>query len=185
MLSLVVAVVLSSEPVVVVAPFEVMSEAAADENLGRAIQSLVEADLKTAGVLLRTEDDLDAKNWGKIKGATYLVVGSIMKLPGKVKIGARLIALPNTLVASASTDVLPLGEWNGRQRITQVVLKELKKPLPATLEEIHVEDALVRAWGDALRALHDGDPAAAKQKIADVVKKWPSFSPAKERLAQL
>jgi hypothetical protein len=185
MLLLVAALLLSAEPVLVVVPFEVMSQDPADANLGRALQSLVEADLKAAGVQIRTEDDLDAKNWGKIQGASHVVAGSIVKMLGKVKISARLIALPNTMVASASLDLLDPGEWNGRQRITLRVLNELKKPVPPALGEIGVDDALIRAWGDALRALHDGDPAAAKQKVADVVKRWPLFAPAKERLAQL
>lgn len=182
MLSLVVTLMLSAEPVLVVAPFEVGSAVPADANLGRAMQSLVEADLKAAGLQPRTEDDLDAKNWGKIKGATHVLFGTIAKLGGKMKVSARLVELPNVQVASASLDV---GTWNGRQRITTTVLNAFKKPAPLRLDELQVDDALLRAWGDALAAVHDGDPIVAKQKVAEVVKRWPAFSPAKERLGQL
>lgn len=185
MLSVVAALLLSAEPVLVVVPFEVMSQDPADANMGRAMQSLVEADLKAAGVQIRTEDDLDSKNWGKIQGASHVVAGSIVHLRGKVKVSARLIALPNTMVASAGLDLLDPGQWNGRQRITLSVLNELKKPVPPALGEISVDDALIRAWGDALKALHDGDPAVAKKKVAAVAKRWPLFGPAQERLAQL
>lgn len=182
MLSLVVTLLLSAEPVLVVAPFEVHSEDPADANLARAMQSLVEADLKAAGVQPRTEDDLDAKHWGKIKGATHVLFGTIARLGGKTKVSARLIQLPNLQVASASLDV---GEWNGRQRITHTVLNAFKKPLPMKADELQVDDVLLRAWGDALAAVHDGDPVIAKRKVADVVKRWPAFTPAKERLGQL
>ena len=185
MTSLLLALLLNAEPLIVVAPFEVVSQNPADANLGRAMQSLVEADLKAAGLTPRTEDDLDPKNWGKIKGATHIVAGTIMTLPGKVKISARLIALPNAVVASASTDILTLGDWNGRQRITRAVLDALKRPPPPSMEELRVTDALFRAWAEALQAVHDGDLVVAKQKVADVVKRWPDFAPAKERLAQL
>lgn len=182
MLSLVVALMLSAEPVLVVPPFEVHSDAPADANLGRALQSLVEADLTAAGVQLRTEDDLDAKQWGKIKGATHLLAGSITKLAGQVKVSARIIELPHAQVASVSLEV---GTWNGRQRITTTVLNAFKKPAPMKLDEVLVDDALIHAWGDALAAIHDGDPVVAKQKVADVVKRWPKFALAKARLGQL
>jgi hypothetical protein len=67
---------------------------------------------------------------------------------------------------------------------TRAVLA-FKKPLPMKADELQVDDALLRAWGDALAAVHDGDPVVAKQKVADVVKRWPAFTPAKERLGQL
>jgi hypothetical protein len=41
------------------------------------------------------------------------------------------------------------------------------------------------AWGLALGALHDGDPQNAKKRVAEVALKWPTFTPAVERAAQL
>ena len=178
MTSLVVALLLTAEPLIVVAPFEVASDDPSDAHLGRAFASLVEADLKAAGVPLRTEDDLDSKNWGKIKGASHLVTGTIVKLRGQLKIVARMIATPDAMIGSAAIK----NEWNGRLPIARLVLKGLHKPVPAGLIELKVEEALLRAWGDALA---EGDPATAKKKVADVVKRWPAFTPAKDRLAQL
>lgn len=184
MLPLLAALLLSAEPLVVVAPFEVMSADPADANLGRAMQSVLEADLKAAGVTLRTDDSLEPKDGGKAQGATHVVVGSLVALRGQVKVAVRVIEVPNITIATASA-VLFAGDWNGRQPITLAVLAAFKKPVPLVPVELSVDDALFRAWGAALRALHDGDPKVAKGLVADVVKRWPHFTPARERLARL
>lgn len=184
MLSLLAAAILCAEPVVVVRPFEVMSSDPADANLGRAMQSLVEADLKAAGLTLRIDETPEPKADTKLLPASHLVLGSLVALHGRVKLAVRVVEVPNTTIATASA-VLFAGDWNGRQPITNAVLQAFKKPAPLGAEQLRVDDALLRAWGDALHALEKADPAAAKKKVADVVKRWPDFTPAKERLARL
>ena len=179
MLALVVALVVSADPVVAVTPFRVSG--GADPRLGPAFATVVEADLKAAGLSVRTEDDLRSENWGKIKGASFLVVGSIVKLGPRLAITCQLVSVSDkTAVASAA-----LKSWNERQDLANAVLKGLEKTAPANLSLLQVDEALMTAWAEALAAVQSGDPAVAKKLVADVAKRWPAFTPAVERLAQL
>lgn len=179
MLALVLSMVVSADPVVAVAPFEVTG--GADARLGRAFASVVEADLKAAGVSVRTEDQLGPKEWGKIKGATYVVTGTIVKLGAKQAITCRMLSVGDQAAVSSAT----LKSWNDRAALTNAVLTQLKQSLPAKMAPLQVDEALMTAWGEALEAVHSGDLAVAKKRVADVAKRWPAFTPAVERLAQL
>lgn len=183
MLSLLTLALLSADPqVVVVVPVQVIHADARYAPLARAVQSLIEADLRDNGVPVRTEDDLDSSQWGSIKGASHLLVVSVVPMDGKMMIQGRMLSLPDQIMVSGSRCV----GWNGRDKILRAILQTLKRPLP-TVEPrlLKVDDELMFAWGRALDALHDGDPQTAKQRVTEVANKWPSFSPAVERAAQL
>jgi TolB-like protein len=184
MFTVIATALLAAAPVIVVAPFEVNSVDPADADLGLALQSLVEADLAGAGLQSRTEDDLDPKNWGKIKTANHIVTGTIMPMGKRVIV---LIKMIEPVGGAIDTNVKLKGAdaWNERRQFVDGVLKVLALPVPPKLEQLVVTDELVRAWGAALRAIHSGDPKVAKEKVAAVVKRWPDFALARARLDRL
>jgi hypothetical protein len=182
MLSLMTLALLSANPqVVVVVPVQVIHADAKYAPLARAVQSLIESDLRSNGVPVRTEDDLDSSQWGSIKGASHLLVVSVLPVDGKMMIQARLMAFPDHNLSGSRC----VG-WNAREKVLRAILQTLERPLP-TVEPrlLKVDDELMFAWGRALDALHDGDPQTAKKRVTEVANKWPSFSPAVERAAQL
>jgi hypothetical protein len=183
MLSLLTLALVSAAPqMVVVVPVEVIHADAKYAPLARAVQSLIEADLRENGVPVRTEDDLDSRQWGTIKGASHVLAASVIPMPdGKVMLQARLLALPNHILGSTRS----VG-WNERETMVRVMIQKLGRSLP-TVEPrlLVVNDELMLAWGLALGALHDGDPQNAKKRVAEVALKWPTFTPAVERAAQL
>jgi hypothetical protein len=181
MLSLLVVSLLAAEPIVLVAPVEWRAGQKLRPELGLALQSVLEVDLRANGVSVRTEDDLDSKHWGKIEGARVALVATVIELGTVRSIAVRLveIASPNVL---AATKVPRLTE---RRNVTTMVLHALKKPAPVTLSQLEIDEGLFAAWGAALLALHDGSPEAARTQVAAVAAKWPQFTPARERLAQL
>lgn len=181
MLSLLTLAILAADPVVVVTPIEWTDGANRLPALGRAMQSVLEADLRANGVSVRTEDDLDSKHWGHIKGARYMLTGSLISMAGNRVLQLRLVEIsPPLAVASVK-----VRELNDRRPITNMVLHALKKPAPESVSQLEIDDALLKAWGDALEALHDGKPDEANKLVAAVAAKWPAFTPARERLAQL
>jgi hypothetical protein len=182
-LSLVTLALLCADPAptLVVLPFQPVTDDPRFAPLSRAVQSVLEADLRANGLAVRTEDDLDASQWGKIKGATHLVVGSVHVMAGRLLISARLVQLPNVNVASAK-----FSAWGERKHLLEVLFRELKHAPPALpLRLLAVDTELMLAWGAALDAVHEGAPGVAKQRVADVVAKWPAFTPARERLERL
>lgn len=186
MLSLLTLALLSADPapppMVVVVPVQVIHPDKKYAPLARAVQSLLEADLRTNGVPVRTEDDLDSKNWGSIKGATHVLAGSVIPMPdGQVMVQARLLALPDHILGSTR-----IRGWNERQMLVRVTTEKLGLALPTVTPRLmSIDEELMLAWGAALDALHDGAPDAAKKRIVAVAAKWPSFTPAVERAAQL
>jgi hypothetical protein len=184
MLSVIGALMLSAAPVVVVAPFEVKSAEAVDADLGLALQNVMELDLAAVAIQTRTEDQLAESEWGKIKGASHLVAGTVSRMMGKLVVSTRLIALKDQQVLAVGKSTSP-GVWHTRQPFVSKVLDALALPLPALQEKPELSEELLRAWGGALRAVHSGDPKVAKEKVADVVKRWPQFAPARARLEKL
>ncbi|HEY1088940.1 MAG TPA: hypothetical protein VGE37_14650 [Archangium sp.] len=55
----------------------------------------------------------------------------------------------------------------------------------AGLVLLQVDEPVMLAWAEAVDVVHSGDPSVAKKLVADVVSRWPAFTPAVERLAQL
>ncbi|MFT3707245.1 MAG: hypothetical protein QM817_06225 [Archangium sp.] len=180
MLSLVTLALLSADPVVVVGRFEIVNQDASLAPLSRALQSVLEFDLRENGVAVRTDDDLDSSQWGKIKGATHLFVATVVKVGSSMSINARVIKQPNivdgVVRAKSLVELDPL---------VLLVLQKTGTPTPPTLKMLKVNEELLLAWGAALDAVHDGSPEIAKAKVAEVAKKWPTFTPAVERLKQL
>lgn len=178
--ALLAATVLSAAPVVVV-PFDVLSpDPRKQAAFPRALQSLVEADLRGCGVEVRTEDDLDSKNWGKIKGASLIIVGTHLTAGNNLAFTVRAVGVDQVMAG-----ITRLRAWDDRQAVCKMVLRALGLPMPQAFDQLEVTEALLVAWGEALNALHDGAPAVAREKIAAVAKQWPAFKPATERLAQL
>lgn len=175
------ATLLSAAPLIVVAPFEVVSPDPADADLGLAIQSLVEHELAAVAIKTRTGAELDAKNPEKLEGATHLVVGTVSRMGNQLFILPRLIELPNRVVATSK--LKGPTAWNDRRQFTSAVVEALKVPMPARPDGYDVNEELARAWGAALRA--SGAPKLAKEKLTAIVEKWPRFMPAKARLAKL
>ncbi|MFO0596994.1 MAG: hypothetical protein U0228_16885 [Myxococcaceae bacterium] len=178
MLSLTLLAVLAAEPLVVVVPVEVMAPDGRIQALRLGLQSVLEADLKAAGVPVRTEDDLDASHWGKIQGATHVLICTVMNAGREVALAWRLVELPQEVVGTGR------GAFLDRERVVKGVLTTLGRKAPAyTLLKVDLE--LAESWGEALATLKDGEPARARDQVAAVAKKWPAFTPAKERLQQL
>jgi TolB-like protein len=166
---------------IVVVPLDWMTGRDRVPALGRAMQSVVEADLRANGVAVRTEDDLDSTHWGKIEGAKYLLTGSVISLGSARSLQIRLVGISNPMDVAA----VKLRDLSDRRNVTKMVLHALKKPAPESISQLDVSEELLTAWGEALEALHDGKPDDAHQRVAAVAAKWPAFTPARERLAQL
>lgn len=178
MLSLLTLSLLAAEPLVVVGPFSTFGQENAP--LGRALQSVLEFDLRTNGMQVRTDDDLDSKQWGKIKGATHLAIGSVVDTGSTLRLSVRIVGTDQILRGGAKANGL-----DDREELVHAVFVKTGVPSPMKFTLLQVNKELLLQWGEALEALHSGDPADAKKKVQAVATKWPQFTPARERLQQL
>lgn len=179
MLSLLTLSLLAADPLVVVGPFTVTDKANAP--LSRALQSVLEFDLRTNGMNVRTDDDLDVKQWGKIKGATHVAIGYVLAIGAAFRIDVRIVSTTDQLL-------LGVGRATGlddREELVHAVFVKTGVPSPMKFTLLKVNKELLLQWGEALEAIHSGEPADAKKKVQAVAAKWPDFTPAKERLQQL
>jgi hypothetical protein len=141
---------------------------------------VVEFDLRQNGVTVRTDDDLDSSQWGKIPGATHLFMATVVRIGKTVSINGRVVHPQNQVAGVArSKSMIDL------EPFVALVLQKVGLPVPPSLKLLTVNEELLLAWGAALDAVHDGSPDEAKKKVAEVAKKWPNFTPAQERLKQL
>lgn len=179
MLTLLTLSLLAADPVVVVGPFTINGKATDPQS--RALQSVLEFDLRANGLQVRTDDDLDSKNWGKVKGATHVAIGSAMMMGAAMRIDVRI-------VKTVDQELLGTGRARGlddREELVHAVFVKTGAPSPPKFKLLKVDQALLTQWGAALEAIHSGEPADAKKKVQAVAEKWPDFGPAKERLEQL
>lgn len=168
-----------ADPLVVVGPFTVSDPANAP--LSRSMQSVLEFDLRTNGMNVRTDDDLDSKQWGKVKGATHIAIGNVLVMGDTLRLTVRIVGTKDQLLHGG-------GKANGlddREKLVHAVFIYTGVPTPMKFTLLKVNKELLMQWGEALEALHSGDPADAKKKVQAVAGKWPDFGPARERLQQL
>lgn len=175
MLAAVLTLALAADPVLSVLPFKVNG---ATTELGLALQSIIEDDLIRATGAVRTEADVAASKRGgpKVKGATYLVMGTLVQMRDGGKLSLQLVDVASHTTAGAANMVVYGGQW-GADRSGAIRALIEAAGLTAKTEVLGPEysAACVTAWG---KALAKGTPEA----MAEVAKKWPDFGPAQRRL---
>jgi hypothetical protein len=187
LLVLVALLAAAPSPVVVVPAFQVPDgPTGAKSNIGLALASVAETDLAQARIHVRSEDDLDVKNVGKVAGASHLLSGKVISMAGTSQVTLNLTKVSDGLVVAASK-VRFSKELSGdaRREVVRLVCEGLGQPQPKDLVFAPLSAELLEAWGQALALVGSGDPARAREAVEAVAKRWPDFEPAARRLKML